>query len=104
MTESPGCVSTQLRWSVYSLLIALAVGNMGGRLFSVNSVNRIDLERHLIRQDLRKAEQRLKQKELSDDEFQKYLAEVRQRIHAVRRLQRPFLSANDRSRWLAIRA
>ncbi|HCK42732.1 MAG TPA: hypothetical protein DHW22_13985 [Planctomycetaceae bacterium] len=104
MTESPGCVSTQLRWSVYSLLIALAVGNMGGRLFSVNSVNRIDLERHLIRQDLRKAEQRLKQKELSDDEFQKYLAEVRQRIHAARRLQRPFLSANDRSRWLAIRA
>lgn len=50
-----------LRWAVYSLLIAVAVGNMAGRLMAVNSVNRPTAER-------------------------------------------PFLSANDRSRWATIRS
>ena len=69
-TEDDGTHNRSLRWSIYTLLIALAIGNMTGRLLAVNSVNRIDLERHL----------------------------------GDRTLQRPFLSANDRSRWLAIRA
>jgi hypothetical protein len=52
----------QLRWGVYSILIAVAVGNMAGRLLAVNSVDRTGAR------------------------------------------QRPFLSANDRSRWLTVRA
>ena len=64
-----------LRWTAYSLLIALSVGGMLGRLLAVNSVDRVGLEALLYRQ--------------GRDDWQK---------------QRPFLSANDRSRWLTVRA
>jgi len=60
-----------LRWGVYLVLIAIAVGNMSGRLLAVNSVDKAALE----------VSRRGREK-----------------------LQRPFLSANDRSRWLTIRA
>ena len=104
MTDSVGGRTAQLRWGVYGLLIALAVGNMAGRLFSVNSINRAGLETHLIRQDLLKAEKKLQQQGLPAAQRAEQLAEARQRIVESRQLQRPFLSANDRSRWLAIRA
>ncbi len=60
----------RLRWGVYLVLIAVAVGNMTGRLLAVNSVDKIALDAQ------------------RDGES----------------LQRPLLSANDRSRWLTIRA
>lgn len=64
-----------LRWGVYLLLIALATGNMLGRLFAVNAVDQVGLEKYLQKQgreDWRKS--------------------------------RPFLSSNDRSRWATIRS
>ena len=94
----------QLRWGVYALLIAIAVGNTTGRLMAVNSVNKIDLQAHLIRQDLQRTEQRLKAKQLTAEQYERELAAAKERIFANRQLERPFLSANDRSRWLAIRA
>ena len=105
MTPSAGESTANLRWGVYVLLIALAVGNMTGRLMAVNSVNRAELEAHLINRELRPAERRLRaQENLSDEELQEKLAETKERIARKVRLQRPFLSANDRSRWLAVRA
>ena len=62
MIEGPDQQLARLRWGVYSILIAIAVGNMTGRILAVNSAN--NSEQH----------------------------------------QRPFLSANDRSRWLTARA
>jgi hypothetical protein len=53
------------------VLIAIAVGNMTGRLLAVNSVDKLGLE---------------------------------QRSQGKEQLQRPFLSANDRSRWMTIRS
>jgi hypothetical protein len=67
--------SAQLRWSVYFLLMALATGAMLGRIVAVNSVDLVALEGQLHREG-RKDWQR----------------------------QRPFLSANDRSRWATARA
>lgn len=64
-----------LRWSIYALLGALAVGSVLGRTLAVQSVDRIGLEQHLHRQ-----------------------GKLREP------LVRPFLSANDRSRWCTIRA
>jgi hypothetical protein len=64
-----------LRRGVYALLIALSLGSVAGRILAVNTVNRVDLEKHLHnqgREDWRR--------------------------------QTPFLSANDRSRWCMIRA
>ena len=63
--------AARLRWGVYLLLIAVAVGNMTGRLLAVNSVDKIGLEK---------------------------------RLQGREQLQRPFLSANDRSRWMTIRS
>jgi len=96
--------SSQLRWGVYTLLISIAVGNMTGRLLAVNSVNRTDLQSHLIRQDLQRVEQKLKKKDLSAEQYQRELEVAKARVLSNRQLERPFLSANDRSRWLAIRA
>ncbi len=96
--------STRLRWGIYYLLIALAVGNMAGRLMAVNSVNRADLQKHLIRDDLNRTKQRLQAKQLSPEQYERELAAAEVRIRQRRQLERPFLSANDRSRWLAIRA
>jgi len=64
-----------LRRAVYLLLVTLSAGSMLGRIAAVNSVDRIALERALYRQGRKDWRQ-----------------------------QRPFLSANDRSRWLTIRA
>lgn len=96
--------SVRLRWGIYYLLITLAVGNMAGRLMAVNSVNRADLQKHLIRDDLNRTKERLKAKQLTPEQYEQELATAEQRIRERRQLERPFLSANDRSRWLAIRA
>jgi hypothetical protein len=63
--------NSRLRWGVYLVLMAVAVGNMTGRLLAVNSVDKVALERAR---------------------------------GGDARLQRPFLSANDRSRWATVRA
>jgi hypothetical protein len=62
MTAAPEDRLARLRWGVYLILVAVATGNMTGRLLAVNSADRPG------------------------------------------QLARPFLSANDRSRWLTVRS
>ncbi len=66
---------TTLRRSLYGLFIALAIGGLCGRILAVDSVNMFALEETLYRQG-------------RPDWFH----------------SRPFLSANDRSRWDTIRS
>jgi hypothetical protein len=73
-----------LRRGVYLLLVALAVGDVTGRLGAVNSVDAVGLERHLNDAARKKATPGSEPK--------------------LRSLQRPFLSGNDRSRWCTVRA
>ena len=75
MNAPPDDVSARLRWGVYWLLIAIATGGILGRMLAVNSVDFIRLEQHLKRENRK--------------DWAK---------------QRPFLSANDRSRWATVRA
>jgi hypothetical protein len=63
------------RQGVYVLLIALSTGSILGRILAVNSVDVIQLEKRLEKENRR--------------DWSK---------------QRPFLSANDRSRWCTVRA
>src|SRR5262249_18555789 len=65
----------QLRRSIYALLIAASTGMMIGRVLAVNSVDQIGAENVL--------------KNEGRENWQK---------------QRPFLSSNDRSRWLTMRS
>lgn len=64
-----------LRWTVYSLLIALTLGQAAGRILAVNSVDTVKLDERLRKENPQRAS-----------------------------IQRPFLSANDRSRWCTVRA
>ena len=80
-----------LRWSIYAILIAIGMGQMVGRILAVDSIDKIALE------------QRQKQ------DYDKQVEDTKQRggdpgnIPDWRR-QRPFLSGNDRSRWITMRA
>jgi hypothetical protein len=67
--------ASRLRWSIYGILIAVATGAMIGRILAINSVDLVALEGHLYRH--------------GRDDWQR---------------QRPFLSANDRSRWATVRS
>ncbi|MBI2826584.1 MAG: hypothetical protein HYX69_18075 [Planctomycetia bacterium] len=75
MNEAPPDGSARLRWGIYTILIAIATGGMLGRIMAVNSVDYLRLEQHLKQQG-------------------------RKDWHK----SRPFLSANDRSRWATARA
>jgi hypothetical protein len=93
-----------LRWGIYVVLIAIAVGNITGRLLAVNSVDKLQLETARIREALERQRQRLDEAGHSELEIAARRAADEARIREELRLQRPFLSANDRSRWMTIRS
>ncbi|HWA97867.1 MAG TPA: hypothetical protein VG713_05220 [Pirellulales bacterium] len=68
--------NANLRRAAYVLLVAIGVGSTVGRILSVNSVDKVALE--------------------------KYLRDVQHRPDWQQ--QRPFLSGNDRSRWATVRS
>jgi hypothetical protein len=69
--------TTVLRRSVYGLLIALGLGAVLGRILAVDAVDRTGLDKYLRQKPS---------------------------VHKRESLRRPFLSANDRSRWATVRA
>jgi glycosyltransferase involved in cell wall biosynthesis len=85
----------RLRHGIYALLATLAAGAVLGRIGAVASVDKIALEQRLVNDAVAKAVAA----GLPAD-----AAAVRDRIAREKRLLRPFLSANDRSRWLTIRS
>lgn len=104
MTDVAADPTRRLRLGVYALLIALSAGDMAGRLLAVNAVNRQELETSRVSQRLAAAEKEFRGEGVSGDKLQAKLAAAKQLIEREERRQRPFLSGNDRSRWLAIRA
>ena len=92
------------RWGIYLVLIAIAVGNMSGRLLSVNSVDKVQLESTRIREALDRKRARLADEGLAEQEIAARISADEATIRDELRLQRPFLSANDRSRWVTIRS
>jgi len=104
MTTPATDSTSQLRWSIYGLLIAIAIGNLSGRLLAVNSVDYKRLESYRIGQRLGATRKKLIGEGLSGQALDERLAAEKKHLQQKLKLQRPFLSANDRSRWLAIRA
>jgi len=98
---------SELRRSVYVVLIVVATGAMLGRILAVDSVDVEAIERARIDQipgqleaKRRRLEAQGARPERIEQELRRTEAELRERS----RLRRPFLSANDRSRWCAVRA
>src|SRR5947209_7046484 len=88
-----------LRRGVYALLIALAAGGMIGRILAVNSVDVIKIEQSLVEKEVARRTAELKARGERIDP-----AAIEEEARAKVGKQRPFLGANDRSRWDTIRA
>jgi hypothetical protein len=104
MSTAPDHSPARLRWGVYLILIAVAVGQMTGRLMAVNSVDLTRVETNRVNERLRQERQRLTAEGLLGDELERGLLAAEGRLREELRLQRPFLSANDRSRWMTVRS
>jgi glycosyltransferase involved in cell wall biosynthesis len=85
----------RLRHGVYALLTLLTAAALLGRIGAVSSVDKTALEKRLVADAIAKAA--AAGLEVDADA-------IRLRVEEGKRLMRPFLSANDRSRWLTIRS
>jgi hypothetical protein len=85
----------RVRRGTYAILAAIALGGVLGRIGAVASVDRLALEARLVSDAVAKA---------TAAGLEVDPAAIRRSIEEEKRLVRPFLSANDRSRWLTIRS
>ena len=86
---------SQLRRGMYWILAAVSLGGLLGRIGAVTSVDRIVLEKRLASEHVAGV---IARDPTTDPDL------ASQTFRAKRRLMRPFLSANDRSRWATVRA
>jgi hypothetical protein len=97
----------RLRRSIYWLLICLSVGVMLGRVLAVDAVDRTGLEKDRLKRipdELRRKCLQLERQGVKDEALQEELNAYERRLESAAQLRRPFLSANDRSRWDTVRA
>jgi hypothetical protein len=100
----PDDARARLRRGVYWLLIAIAAGNMTGRILAVNSVDKDRLEAYRIADRLKQDTQRYREEGLTGAALDAQIAERKLELQEKLALQRPFLSSNDRSRWATVRS
>ena len=94
-----GPSQSRLGRQVYWILAVVALGGLLGRIAAVASVDKLALEKRLIAEAVTKArEAQAAGGPVVDAEA------IADSVERGRRLMRPFLSANDRSRWLTVRA
>lgn len=96
-----------LRRNVYLLLIVLSTGAMLGRILAVDSVDYYALEKSRVEKipdELARRRAEMQQKGLGPEQVEKRLRKVEEELRRRAHLRRPFLSANDRSRWATVRA
>ncbi|MEN1678692.1 MAG: hypothetical protein AAGJ46_03815 [Planctomycetota bacterium] len=91
-------------WGVACLLILVAVGQMSGRLMAVDAVDLGRLELHRIDKRLAELREELTAGGSSEEAIAERIESRRAELEEKLKLGRPFLSSNDRSRWMAIRA
>jgi len=93
-----------LRRGVYAILIAASAGAMIGRILAVDAVDRRAIQEYRIKKQLPQRREALEKQGLQGPVLEEAVAAEETRLRANIRLARPFLSANDRSRWATIRA
>ena len=108
MTADPAAdPRADFRRSMYVLLICLGVGVMLGRILAVDSIDKVGLEDYRLKKipgDLQQKRREFESRGLSGEALQKELARIENQWRLQAPLRRPFLSANDRSRWCTVRA
>ena len=96
--------NAKLRRLIYAILITIAVGHMSGRILAVNSENYALLNRVRINERLDAFEAEQLAAGVDEADLEEKVERKRQELEQKIGLERPFLSANDRSRWLTIRS
>lgn len=107
MNDEASKERTALRKSIYALLIAIGIGAVLGRVFAVDEVSASRLTLYLQREiepALAAKRARLEEQDVPADRIEHELARTRASLMRRAGILRPFLSANDRSRWCTIRA
>ena len=97
----------KLRWSIYFILTAVSAGLMLGRILAVDSVDKAGLEKYRLakmKSTLEKKRADLEKKGVSAGKIEEELIVTKTKLLRSALLRRPFLSANDRSRWCTVRA
>ncbi|MBN2216758.1 MAG: DUF2029 domain-containing protein [Pirellulales bacterium] len=92
-----------LRRGVYALLIAISAGAMIGRILAVDAVNLRGVQESRISRRLAEHRAKLAAKGLDGASLEGAMADEETRLRQAIRYERPFLSANDRSRWCMVR-
>jgi hypothetical protein len=90
-----------LRWSIYGILICAGLGATVGRILAVDS---IDYRRLADSHYKQKLQMELQAQGLSGVDLDYAVAQRETALAIEKGLARPFLSANDRSRWCTVRA
>lgn len=101
--QSAADTTRGLRWTIYGVLAAVAIGGVLGRIGTVASVDRLALEKRLIDEAVKRRLARAADAGGAADPVA-IRRELTETITTEKRLLRPFLSGNDRSRWLTIRS
>ena len=107
MNEQASTERTALRKSIYALLIAIGIGIVLGRVFAVEEVSESRLVPYLQREIkplLAAKRARLEEQDLPAERIERELARTQGSLMRRAGILRPFLSANDRSRWCTLRA
>jgi hypothetical protein len=105
--ESAEWTPARLRSAVTLILIFISAGLIFGRIMAVDSVSDRTIQEYRlarIPQTLRDKAKELKAQGASDERIKARLKVVAANLYADAQKARPTLSANDRSRWLTIRA
>ncbi|MDE0940771.1 MAG: hypothetical protein OSA43_12525, partial [Pirellulales bacterium] len=94
----------RVRQITYVLLIALTAGMVTGRILSVTAVDVEVVEKIRLRSAVDRQREQLQSGGVQGATLETELKTFRIKKSKELRLARPFLSANDRSRWCTIRA
>ncbi len=104
MTSPTGDPGAPLRRGIYLLLVFVGVGAMLGRILAVDSVDRAGLGEHRLKEHVDQERRDVEKKGIHGEEAERIVEKDRPQMQAAPTLRRPFLSANDRSRWATVRA
>ena len=99
-----GTNSKQIRHMTYLLLIVLVAGMVTGRILAVTAVDVNVVEKMRLRTAMKGHRKQLESQGLAGSDLKAAMDRYEVKKLKQLRLARPFLSANDRSRWCTIRA
>ncbi|MGD9127186.1 MAG: hypothetical protein PVH19_07380 [Planctomycetia bacterium] len=93
-----------LRRAAYAIMITVSLGLMLGRIAAVESVSSFSVNDYKIKSRVNEKRRQLAREGFDQKTIDEKLEEYRAELHEKLDPRRPFLSANDRSRWCTVRA